>query len=140
LPRTERSASAPRDSLRVRGRAAVDKTVLVVEDDDQVRRVVCRVLRAEGYCVIETRHVAEASGVIDDLGRTVHLVLTDVVMPGGDGVTFADHVETARAHLPVLLMSGYTDKVAALEGRRRLLAKPFTPNELSKAVREALAA
>jgi DNA-binding NtrC family response regulator len=112
----------------------------LVEDDEEVRRVVCRLLRADGYVVVETRDVAEASGVIGDPTRVVNLVLTDIVMPGTDGVTFAEQVRKVRIDMPVLLMSGYTDKVAALEGSRRMLAKPFTPTELSTAVREALEA
>ncbi len=140
LPRCQSSSLAPPEALPVRLPAVGGKTVLVVEDDEQVRRVVCRLLRADGYVVVETRDVAEASGVIDDPTRVVSLVLTDIVMPGTDGVAFAERIRRVRTDTPVLLMSGYTDKVAALEGSRRLLAKPFTPTELSTAVREALEA
>ena len=140
LPRCESSSLAPPQSLPVRLAAGGGKTVLLVEDDEEVRRVVCRLLRADGYVVVETRDVAEASGVIGDPTRVVNLVLTDIVMPGTDGVTFAEQVRKVRIDMPVLLMSGYTDKVAALEGSRRMLAKPFTPTELSTAVREALEA
>ncbi len=140
LPRCARSSLAPVVQLETRRATTGGKTVLVVEDDEQVRRVVCRLLRADGYAVVETCDVVEASRVIDDPARVLDLVLSDIAMPGTDGVTFAAQVFTKRALLPVLLMSGHTDKVAALEGSRPLLAKPFTPTELSTAVREALEA
>jgi two-component system, cell cycle sensor histidine kinase and response regulator CckA len=140
LPRCERSAAESTPAVRAPSAGGVGQTILVVEDDEQVRRIVCRVLRAKGYDVIEASGAEEASVVVDDLSRRLNLVLSDVVMPGCDGVTFSAHIRRTRTNLPILLMSGYVDKIAEIEGKQRLLNKPFTPDQLTSAIATALEA
>jgi diguanylate cyclase (GGDEF)-like protein/PAS domain S-box-containing protein len=118
-------------------------TVLVVEDEPQVRRTVARVLRGAGYEVVEAGDGAEALRLFAAHPAAVDLVLTDIVMPELNGRSLADALD---AHLPgtrVLLMSGYDP--AQIAGRgvtgsdRPVLDKPFTHRQLLDAVRDALA-
>jgi two-component system, cell cycle sensor histidine kinase and response regulator CckA len=122
--------------------------VLVVDDDAAVRGAVCRMLRASGYAVLEAAHGAEAWAILDEERPPVDLVLTDVCMPQMGGPALAARVAAARPVLPVLFMTGSADslaELAAAAGRpvaalcRAVLRKPFTPDELLRAVRAALA-
>jgi len=117
------------------------ETILLVEDNAQLRANAARSLRKMGYRVFEAsgleeaRRSAEAEGVI-------HLVLTDVVMPGGSGRAVSDAVLASHPGVKVLYMSGFTDDAIVqhhvLEQGVALLQKPFTPDSLGRKVREAL--
>jgi two-component system, cell cycle sensor histidine kinase and response regulator CckA len=119
-------------------------TVLLVEDDPYVRRVIRRQLEALGYALIEVPDARSALAVVRDPARTIDLLVTDLVMPGMDGRALAIQVTTARPGLRVLYMSGYTEysamKTAALAPDDHFVAKPFTAAVLSVAVSRALAA
>jgi len=122
--------------------------VLVVDDDARVRRAVCRMLLASGYAVLEAAHGGEAWAILDEGHPPVDLVLTDVYMPQLGGPALAARIAAARPALPVLLMTGSADGLAefapvaggsSATRRLALLPKPFTPDELLRAVRAALA-
>jgi PAS domain S-box-containing protein len=140
LPRSESSEPAPRQVLGGRGVAARGRTVLVVEDEEELRKAVCRVLRTEGYGVIAARGAEEGSRILADAERSIDVVLTDVVMPDGNGIALAEQARRVRPTVPILLMSGHSERVVELEGRHSLLAKPFTPKELAAAILEVLEA
>lgn len=116
--------------------------VLVVDDEQSVRRMVVRALAGNGYDVRECSRADEAIDVLMDPEEFFSLVLTDVVMPGMDGGKFADRVRELRPEVPVLFMSGYSE----LAMRRRnedgeqvdLLEKPFTVNALLSEVRRVI--
>jgi two-component system cell cycle sensor histidine kinase/response regulator CckA len=119
-----------------------DETVLVVEDDDAVRSLVAEVLRRRGYQVLEA---VEGEQAVDLVGRhagPLHLLLTDVVMPGMGGQDLARRLLGLRPGLRVLLISGYSgergDPVGPLTGAMAFLQKPFSPGALVGKVREVL--
>ncbi len=112
-----------------------DATLLVVDDDDQVRPVTSDFLRDLGYTVIEAAS-AEAAEVLAHAAGGVDLVITDVVMPGADGPALAAHLRADWPGLPVLFVTGHADR-ARLEGEV-VLAKPFSSTELGRRVLERL--
>lgn len=117
------------------------ETVLVVEDDEAVRRLACHELRAMGYRVLDAANGAEALRQIE-LGEPVDLLFTDVVMPGMSGRELADAARRCRSALRVLFTSGYTENAIVHHGRLdpgvQLLAKPYRRADLARAVRQAL--
>ncbi|WP_243317797.1 ATP-binding protein [Geothrix paludis] len=122
------------------------ETILLVEDEDQVREVAGSVLRQAGYTVLEARNGDEALALCaqhaQGAGR-IHLLLTDVIMPGMNGRQVSEQVLVHHPGLAVLFMSGYTDDAilrhGVLEAQVPFLQKPFTPSKLRVKVREALA-
>jgi PAS domain S-box-containing protein len=119
-----------------------NETILLVEDDDTVRRIAAVALKTFGYQVLTADCATSALDVARRHPAAIHLMLTDVIMPGMDGEALADAMHGVRAGLPVLFMSGYVDNpsLRARIGARgaHLLQKPFTPQELTRRVREVL--
>ena len=112
-----------------------DERILVVEDDDTLRRVVGKILRRHGYGVVEIARPADAFAHCGD----VDLVLTDVVMPGMSGRELGERVRALHPELEILYMTGYTDDALLRpDGELGLLLKPFTTEGLLRAVRAAL--
>jgi hypothetical protein len=141
LPRVldeEDRRSVPRSVVNVRG----TETILVAEDDEQVRRLVVRALTRLGYEVLQAPTGAEAVGVCARAAGEIHLLLTDVVMPEMSGKQLADEVMKLQPGTKVLYMSGYTSNAivhrGVLEPGTRLLQKPFTPDVLARKVRSVL--
>jgi signal transduction histidine kinase/ActR/RegA family two-component response regulator len=119
------------------------ETVLLVEDDEELRRLTSEILQASGYTVLEAGDPLEALTLCDRRhGKPIDLLLTDVVMPAMRGPELAATLSETRPGLKVLFMSGYADEsVTSPQGEpgRAFLQKPFTPHDLTRAVREALA-
>jgi CheY-like chemotaxis protein len=123
------------------------ETILLVEDDRTVRRAARRILERSGYRVHEARDGAEALDLVsaNAHGEALHvdLVLTDIVMPEMSGPELVDRLRALRPGVPVLLMSGYTDDAVLRQQLEQpgvaFVQKPFTPEELTRKVREALA-
>jgi CheY-like chemotaxis protein len=117
-------------------------TVLVVEDELAVRQVVAAALRSSGYKVLEASSGEEAMRRLSRHEGPLHLVLTDLVMPGMDGRKVADSVRTLHPEVKVVFMSGYTDGALLRHGISRMkgsfLQKPFTLEALTHKVREVL--
>jgi two-component system cell cycle sensor histidine kinase/response regulator CckA len=114
-------------------------TILVVEDEAVVRRFVAEILQASGHVVQATGSAQEGLGVAAQVGRTLDLLVTDVVMPQMDGVTLASKIRAHNPDLRVLLISGYGDRpVPEDDTRFLLLEKPFTAAQLRARVEEAL--
>jgi len=118
------------------------ETVLVVEDNERLRRLACRVLAASGYRVVEASRPAEALETMKGLAEPVDLLVTDVVMPEMSGRTLAETLRPERPHMRVLYISGYTEgkleHEGVLEQHIAFLQKPFSPDELTRAVRATL--
>ncbi|HUI03671.1 MAG TPA: GAF domain-containing protein [Acidimicrobiales bacterium] len=134
----EALVAAPGDDSGEEG----DELVLVVEDEDELRRLAVRALEERGYLVLAAAHGAEALAVTGSLERPVDLLVTDVVMPEMSGVELAEALAGRWPSLAVLFMSGHLDEHAMarhpLDPDADLLAKPFTPAQLGRRVRHAL--
>ena len=118
------------------------ETVLLVEDDDRVREVVARALRDTGYTVLEARSGALALVHADARKEPIHLVITDLVMPGMNGRELVERWRARHPETRVLFMSGYTDATAHSQGGlpegAAFIQKPFAPSALARSVREVL--
>jgi two-component system, cell cycle sensor histidine kinase and response regulator CckA len=118
-------------------------TVLVVDDEEAVRRLAVRMLTWTGYEAIEARHGREALAAIEQHPGPIHLVLTDIKMPGMNGRELGRHVEQRWPGKPILYMSGFASEVfqgGLLEPGAPFLAKPFTQEDLANKVRALLEA
>ena len=142
LPRADQAVNAnvdPEEGLAPAG----SETVLLVEDDEIVRNVAERVLIEKGYSV----HVASSPAEAHEL-QAVHpeldLLVTDIVMPGQDGIAMYQEMVQAMPRLKVVLMTGYSERAISGYGALNLdvplLEKPFTPEKLAQTVRQALEA
>jgi PAS domain S-box-containing protein len=124
-------------------RSGEDRVVLVVEDEHGVRDYVCRTLRRIGYRVLSASDGATALAISDEHSEVIHLLLTDMIMPGMNGKIVADQIVARRPDTRVLYMSGYTRDALGERGvcdpSTRFLQKPFTPSDLAMQVERALA-
>jgi CheY-like chemotaxis protein len=118
------------------------ETVLLVEDEKPVRNLVRRVLEGKGYTVLEAGSGPEALIAAQQHPAPIHLLLTDVVMPGMSGWELAQLVTTVHPEIKVLCMSGYADDAildrGALNPRAALIPKPFTVDVLASTLRDVL--
>jgi CheY-like chemotaxis protein len=137
------AASASRPFERQVERPVVGtETILVVEDEAALLRIVTRVLRSAGYTVLGAASGAEALLVSEGHHGSIQLALSDIIMPGMSGVVFAERLRAVHPEATVLYMSGYTSDALGpdrgIADSTQLLNKPFTPDELRRKVREVL--
>jgi len=141
LPRLDEPVSAP-DAEEAPMPAGGWETILLVEDEGALRAIAREILEEHGYRVIEAEGPVEAIEIAKRHPDSLHLLVTDVVMPGMNGRLLAERLRSARPDLRILYMSGYTDDVIAhrgvLESGTLLLEKPFTARALLGRVRMAL--
>lgn len=118
------------------------ETLLVVEDEALVRQLVCETLATYGYTVLEAAHPEAALALVTSYHDTIHLMLTDVIMPGMSGRDLYQCAVVIRPDMKVLYMSGYTDDVimyhGMLEEGVHLLQKPFTLHTLIHQIQRVL--
>jgi two-component system, cell cycle sensor histidine kinase and response regulator CckA len=116
-------------------------TILLVDDDEVLRRFVQRILMQQGFHVIEASDGAEALEVASAYAQPVDLLLTDVIMPKVNGLVLAQRLLQERPGIGVLYMSGYVERsiLLAKHPESILLQKPFPPDALIAAVRQILA-
>ena len=142
LPRVEDRAQAVAQNTSSEGSRKGWETILLVEDEESVRRLILELLNAHGYTVLEAADGIAALNIAQRAHGKIDLLLTDVVMPGMSGTQVAEKVTALHPETKVLYMSGYTD--FAVEHHqipqqgRLLLRKPFTQQSLARKVREAL--
>ena len=117
-------------------------TILVVEDEEEVRALARDVLEMNGYRVLEALDVADATRLAQTHPGPIDLLITDVVMPGTSGPELARRLRTHRPGLRVLFMSGYPEsedqRIDGEAGWNAWLQKPFTPDVLMRKVRDCL--
>jgi two-component system, cell cycle sensor histidine kinase and response regulator CckA len=116
-------------------------TVLVVEDEMSLRRLVSKVLRGAGYLVLEAAHGQEAMLIAAEFAKPIGLLLTDVLMPGMSGPELMDQLRESHPAMLVLFMSGYDRELLerrSADSAVRFLPKPFTPQTLLGTVEEIL--
>ena len=125
-----------------RGRLAGRETVLLVEDEDGVRHIARVILEMYGYAVIEAACGADAIRLVESRTVPVHLLLTDVVMPGMNGRQLADAIQLLYPDCRVVFMSGYNEDAVVHHGldhtKHAFLQKPFTPLVLARKLRDVL--
>jgi|HubBroStandDraft_1064217.scaffolds.fasta_scaffold00132_9 two-component system cell cycle sensor histidine kinase/response regulator CckA len=141
LPEAEGMIPAASKSAVTEKEPVGSETILVVEDEKGIRDVTCDYLHAKGYQVLQASNPAEALQMFSQAKERIHLMLTDMIMPGGNGPELAATVRSMGRHLPVIFMSGYADR--SLDGETLgsdaiFLQKPFSLATLARAVRSAL--
>ena len=146
LPRVEepvaKSADTKPDAKEFQGNQGGTEAILLVEDEEAVRDLARVILADQGYAVVVAESAVHAEELAARSSREIHLLLTDVVMPGISGRELARRITARHPNTRVLFMSGYTDNVIAsggvLEAGVAFLQKPFTPRALTQKVREVL--
>jgi signal transduction histidine kinase/DNA-binding response OmpR family regulator len=142
FPRIEEPAS--RDSVSDWKRIVrpPSETILVVEDNDAVRVMLCRILRSLGYQVLEAQHAHDALALCKRRERRIDMLISDVVMPDMSGVDLALELRASQPEVRVLLMSGYSGLAMTRHGELQenlpFLEKPFTPDTVARKVSEVL--
>lgn len=108
------------------------KTVLVVEDNDDLRELFMEILEEAGYRVLGAEHGERALGVLAAVTEPPALVLLDLMMPVMDGRTFLERLgaDARWANLPIVVVSAASDREKALSGARRVVKKPISPESL----------
>ena len=141
LPRVEEAVERDNRQPSVKSLKG-SETILLVEDEESLRALTRSLLVQSGYTVLETNNGARALGIARDYHGSIHLLLTDVVLPGIGGSVLAEQMAKQYPTMKVLFMSGYTDKAIAAQGVLEegtfLLQKPFEPEALRNRVREVL--
>jgi len=141
FPRVEAKTSAAVSTVK-RASLRGSETVLLVEDQEQVRVVAHGILKRMGYEVVVAAGAHEALLLCDKHRGPIHLLLTDVVMPEMSGAELAKQIAPVHPDMKVLFMSGYTDdsivRHGVLESEMAFLQKPFTPESMARKVREVL--
>ncbi|MEY4548866.1 MAG: hypothetical protein RL685_5061 [Pseudomonadota bacterium] len=141
LPRSQFAVQAAPESVTSEPPpSGASERVLVVDDEEQVRRLTARLLRRKGYEVLEADHPQAALRQLAEGTLPIDLLLTDVVMPEMSGVQLAAAARSQLPGLAVLFMSGYEPGLLNDIDAREVLQKPFTPAQLAHAVATALAA
>jgi PAS domain S-box-containing protein len=143
FPRTEAGEAPPRtDTTAATTRGS--ETVLLVEDQAAVRQLTEEMLRSQGYNVLSAGSSAEAIALAGRHKGTIHLLITDVILPHMNGRVLSETLQSERPEMTVLYISGYSDEVVERRGvfgsEVAYLAKPYTADALAAKVREALGA
>jgi CheY-like chemotaxis protein len=119
------------------------ETILVVEDDPALRRLMQRTLERHGYTVLQSKNVVDAVSIAEHHPGEIHLLLSDVIMPVMNGPDLAQRIVRLRPTIKVMYVSGFTNQIALDRGcvgaNACFLAKPFTPQALAAQVRDCLA-
>jgi len=119
-----------------------DEVIMLVEDDTDVREVLSEILKDLGYIIIEAGDDAEAQKLSKKFNGKIHLLLTDLILPGLNGRELSELLLQSRKEMKILFISGYSDDVIAKHGvideGLSFLQKPFTASSLGKKIREVL--
>jgi PAS domain S-box-containing protein len=143
LPCVSPMPELARPSDREEKVAGGSQTILIVEDEAALLHVTCRSLATVGYAILAAQSAADAIQISKNHPGPIHLMVTDVIMPGMSGAQLAAHLSALRPEMKVLYVSGYTDDTivrhGVLEPGLAFLQKPFSPKTLARKVGEVLA-
>ena len=141
-PRIQGAATAKRKPKTAKEPGGGKETILITEDEESIRKLAARVLAEKGYRVLVAGDGDEALRIAKNHNGEIHLLLTDLILPGINGRQLATSIIHQHPGAKVLYMSGYTENIIAhhgmLEDGVALLEKPFTPNMLCRKVRDSL--
>jgi signal transduction histidine kinase len=139
LPRAENSTLASNASTREPDVPCGNETILLVEDQEVVRRLAFKILKRLGYKVLQADNGATALHLVENHPHTIHVLLTDVVMPGMSGPELAERSRALRPDMQVLYTSGYTENAIShhgvLDSGVNFIAKPYVPATLAQKLR-----
>jgi PAS domain S-box-containing protein len=142
LPECEKTSLVPKELEKNKSTLQGSETVLVVEDNEMVRKTTVKTIQRYGYTVLIAPDGGEALRICGEHDGPIHLMLTDVVMPGMGGRHLAERAQVMRADMKVLFMSGYTDDAivhhGVIEKGIAFLQKPFTAERLARKIREVM--
>jgi CheY-like chemotaxis protein len=141
LPRAQGEAVSP-VAQEAPSAGPGSETILFVEDDDEVREIATRILRKNGYRVLEAANGADALRVCEAEARPVDLIVTDIVMPEMGGSQLAERIRETQPDARILFTSGYTEDAAVrhsfIDPGEEFIGKPFTPSQLTQKTRDVL--
>ncbi len=141
FPRVVEAPSADQPARNAAAKQGVE-TVLLVEDEKGVRELIAEMLRRQGYQVLRAADPLEALRISRQYNGTIHMLLTDVVMPQMSGKQLAEQLAPVRPDMKVLYLSGYTENTVVhhgvLEANVEFLAKPFSQQALAEKIRDIL--
>ena len=142
LPRVDEALEELKERVEVKEVPRGTETILVVEDEEDVRKLAVRILERQGYKVLEASQGLDAFLIAEKYEDLIHLLVTDVVMPKISGRELADRIAEIRPEIKVLYMSGYTDNAIVHHGvlgeGMKFIQKPFTVDGLARKIREVL--
>ena len=141
LPRVEGSAEVLSPAPQAHAIERGSETILLVEDDASLRALDRELLEGMGYEVLDAPKGSEALTISGRIPGTIHLLMTDVIMPGMNGKELAEQLLQSRPNLKILYVSGYADNIiqnVVSSPGASFLQKPFTRQVLSKKLREVL--
>ena len=140
--RRTREAHLPRGQLHRAPRRQPSVTILIVEDDDNLRNILHRALEGNGFSVFPAAESAEALRLCQEQNRTIDLVISDIVLPGLNGIDLAERIRAARPKMKFLFITGFGDQFPGLgeliKSGANILEKPFLPSELLRKVEDTL--
>jgi PAS domain S-box-containing protein len=142
LPRVDEPAIVVEEK-EISEPALGSETILLVEDEEKVRKLTARILRKQGYKVLEASQGKDVFSLCEEHEGPIHLMVTDIVMPEMTGMELAEHIKKGYPEMKVLYMSGYSLDSVGIDREKvekgiEFIQKPFTVYELAKKVREVL--
>lgn len=140
LPAVENVVKAPSARESRKSAAYGSERVLLVEDEDTLRTMMCQTMQRSGYTVLEARNAGEALLICEQSQQPIQLMVTDIVLPMMSGLQLAKRLKELHPELAVLYMSGYTDELQKNSEAigPAFLQKPFTADALTRKVRDLL--
>jgi len=141
LPRAASVAEKYREERPAAPPPRGSETILMVEDEEAVRESTCEYLTSRGYTVLQGKDGADALRVLEHFAGKIHLLITDVIMPGMSGAELGKRVRELRPDTRVIYISGYTESTVVqhgVEATSGFLQKPFTLTALADKAREVL--
>ncbi len=142
LPRVSEESREPKTITDAGETLRGHETILLVEDDENVRELSSRILKENGYLVLEADRGSSAINISNQYEDTIHLLLTDVIMPEMSGRELAEHLTHLRPEMKIIYVSGYTDNAivhhGVLDKNTHFIQKPFAPKTLLEKIRNVL--